>query len=179
MKFLTAVALAVVMLWVPVDGVAQARSGDWGIRIEEDPFTDEKTSTITHFHTMLENINSVVLSCEGTYPPRLLVMTKVLLGSQWQGPYPERTNPEWDARAVTLTYRLGDDPPRTVTAPILSVRENPFATTVYSLSPSEPLALISSPRIAIRIQGVDETFQQNWTDLEGTTEAVRSLHCVR
>ena len=110
MRFLTAVALAVVMLWVPVDGVAQARSGDWGIRIEEDPFTDEKTSTITHFHTMLENINSVVLSCEGTYPPRLLVMTKVLLGSQWQGPYPERTNPEWDARAVTLTYRLGDDP---------------------------------------------------------------------
>ena len=29
MKFLTAVALALVMLWVPVDGVAQTLIGDW------------------------------------------------------------------------------------------------------------------------------------------------------
>jgi len=44
MKFITAVAL--VMLWVPVDGVAQGGPidqkvfGDWRVNIFEDPFTD-------------------------------------------------------------------------------------------------------------------------------------------
>ena len=48
MRFVTAVALAAVMLWVPVDGVAQdiMEVGDWWVRESLDPFDDSSQTAI-------------------------------------------------------------------------------------------------------------------------------------
>ena len=175
MRFLTAVAL--VMLWVPVDGVAQSGIrlvGDWAIEQSEDPFTDEKNSKISLSAFDERRIKALNIDCDGN-EAILNVFTEPLVGSDtWTGPNPDRV------KEVSLTYRLGDDPAITVTAPIVTVPGAPWYYVFHNgLESSEISALISSPRIAVRVQGVRETIQTNWTDLEGTTEAVRSLHCVR
>jgi hypothetical protein len=174
MRFLTAVALAAVMLWVPVDGVAQSGIrlvGDWAIEQSEDPFTDEKNSKISLSAFDERRIKALNIDCDGNEAV-LSVFTEPLVGSDtWTGPNPDRV------KEVTLTYRLGDDPAITVTAPIVSTA--PWYLVFHGLESSEISALISSPRIAVKVQGVRRTIQTNWADLEGTTEAVRSLHCVR
>jgi len=164
MRFVTAVALAAVMLWVPVDGVAQTMIGDWRVRENLDPFDDSSQTFIylipedaTSFSS---GIRSFAIRC-GIGGPGL----SLYVGHSYMG---------GDDNRMRVTYRLGSAEAKTVTGFLTSDND---ATIVNELNAPEVAALLSSPRVAVRV--VDpldgETRTETWTDLEGTGEALSFL----
>jgi hypothetical protein len=109
MRFVTAVALALVMLWVPVDGVAQGVGsgsvGDWLLGTSVDPFTDEKSTRITlsHVDETQDGFRLINIEC-GNNGLQFVFRTEAL---------PSDVGPTYP-----LTYRLGDAPAKDVLAEV-------------------------------------------------------------
>jgi hypothetical protein len=194
MRLITVVALALVMLWVPVDGAAQGVGlgavGDWILDTSVDPFTDEKSTSITlsHFLEPEDGFRSISIEC-GNNGLRFVFMTEALPSDV--GPTYPLTYRLGDAPAKDVLARVGANVPKTSPGPYawlddvgkeLSQAERNlrdeglnFALLIYSPLPSEALALISSPRVAFKI-GI---YMYTRRHLAGTNEAVRPLHCVQ
>jgi hypothetical protein len=167
MRFVTAVALAAVMLWVPVDGVAQTMIGDWRVRENLDPF-DDSSQTIIYLiaedaTSFSSGIRSFAIRC-GIGGAGL----SLAVGHSYMG---------GDDNRMRVTYRLGSAEAKTVTGFLTSDND---VTIVNGLNAPEVAALLSSPRVAVRIVDLldNDTSQENWADLEGTAEAIGFLHCL-
>jgi len=80
-----------------------------------------------------------------------------------------------DDNRVQIRYQLGDAAEQRVSGRLESGNQ----VSVYlGISESELQTLRSNPRIALVIRDSYETYRMNWTDLEGTSDAVDRLPCI-
>ena len=80
-----------------------------------------------------------------------------------------------DDNRVQIRYQLGDAAEQRVSGRLESGNQ----VSVYlGISESELQTLRSNPRIALLIRDSYETYRMNWTDLEGTSDAVDRLPCI-
>ena len=80
-----------------------------------------------------------------------------------------------DDNRVQIRYQLGDAAEQRVSGRLESGNQ----VSVYlGISESELQTLRSHPRIALVIRDSYETYRMNWTDLEGTSDAVDRLPCI-
>ena len=80
-----------------------------------------------------------------------------------------------DDNRVQIRYQLGDAAEQRVSGRLESGNQ----VSVYlGISESELQTLRSNPRIALLIRDSYETHRVNWTDLEGTSDAVDRLPCI-
>ena len=80
-----------------------------------------------------------------------------------------------DDNRVQIRYQLGDAAEQRVSGRLESGNQ----VSVYlGISESELQTLRSNPRIALVIRDSYETYRMNWTDLEGTSDAVDWLPCI-
>ena len=80
-----------------------------------------------------------------------------------------------DDNRVQIRYQLGDAAEQRVSGRLESGNQ----VSVYlGISESELPTLRSNPRIALVIRDSYETYRMNWTDLEGTSDAVDRLPCI-
>ena len=80
-----------------------------------------------------------------------------------------------DDNRVQIRYQLGDAAQQRVSGRLESGNQ----VSVYlGISESELQTLRSNPRIALVIRDSYETYRMNWTDLEGTSDAVDRLPCI-
>jgi hypothetical protein len=163
-------ALALAVIPVGVDAQDTTRVvGDWQVRESLDPFDDSPRTIIylaaegaTSFSS---GIRLFAIRC-GIGGPGLLSLyvTHSFMGGD-------------NDDNVRMTYRLGDAEARTVTGRLTADNDG----TVFSgLNAPEVTALLSSPRVAVRIVDLldNDTYQENWTDLEGTAEVLSLVHCL-
>jgi len=140
--------------------------GDWVVQESQDPFDDSKITLIAlaveDATTYSSGIQNFAIRC-GVGGPGL----SLFVGHSYMG---------GDDGEMRLTYRLGDAPARTVTAYLTSDNEGTVHDPIEFIEVS---ALLSSPRVAVRIVDLldNETHQENWANLEGTREALETLHC--
>ena len=80
-----------------------------------------------------------------------------------------------DDNRVQIRYQLGDAAEQRVSGRLESGNQ----VSVYlGISESELQTLRSNSRIALVIRDSYETYRMNWTDLEGTSDAVDRLPCI-
>ena len=80
-----------------------------------------------------------------------------------------------DDNRVQIRYQLGEAAEQRVSGRLESGNQ----VSVYlGISESELQTLRSNPRIALVIRDSYETHRVNWTDLEGTSDAVDRLPCI-
>ena len=80
-----------------------------------------------------------------------------------------------DDNRVQIRYQLGDAAEQRVSGRLESGNQ----VSVYlGISESELQTLQSNPWIALLIRDSYETHRMNWTDLEGTSDAVDRLPCI-
>lgn len=80
-----------------------------------------------------------------------------------------------DDNRVQIRYQLGEAAEQRVSGRLESGNQ----VSVYlGISESELQTLRSNPRIALVIRDSYETYRMNWTDLEGTSDAVDRLPCI-
>ena len=80
-----------------------------------------------------------------------------------------------DDNRVQIRYQLGDAAEQRVSGRLESGNQ----VSVYlGISEPELQTLRSNPRIALVIRDSYETYRMNWTDLEGTSDAVDRLPCI-
>jgi hypothetical protein len=187
MRFIPAVALALVMLWVPVDGVAQGTLidekafGDWRVNIFEDPFTDVRTYVLVPrreerrvpgtdmilpdimFNISCEN-DVLHLNAISNFTPTKSIQSRDFASTE---PYSDH---------LSLTYRFGNSAPKTVSAPVeVYFPLGETFSVKHRIQSSDLTPLLSSPRVAIRL----DTFENAWRDLSGTPQALQYLPCFR
>ena len=163
-------ALALAVIPVGVDAQDTNREvGDWRVREIVDPFDDSPQTMILlaaeDATSFSRGIRLFVIRC-GIGGPGLL---SLYVGHSFMG---------GDDGNVRMTYRLGDAEAKTVTGRLTADNDG---TVFNGLNAPEVTALLSSPRVAVRIVDLldGETRTENWTDLEGTAEAVGFLHCLQ
>ena len=80
-----------------------------------------------------------------------------------------------DDNRVQIRYQLGDAAEQRVSGRLESGNQ----VSVYlGISESELQTLRSNPWISLLIRDSYETYRMNWTDLEGTSDAVDRLPCI-
>ena len=80
-----------------------------------------------------------------------------------------------DDNRVQIRYQLGDAAEQRVSGRLEAGNQ----VSVYlGISESELQTLRSNPRISLLIRDSYETYRMNWTDLEGTSDAVDRLPCI-
>ena len=159
--------LALAVIPVGVDAQDTTRVvGDWGVRETLDPFDDSRQTIIflaaegaTDFSSGIR-LFAIRCGIGGAGLLSLAVMHSFMGGDEDDN--------------VRLTYRLGDAEARTVNGRLVADSDG---TILNGLNAPEVAALLSSPRVAVRV--VDpldgETRTETWTDLEGTGEALSFL----
>jgi len=80
-----------------------------------------------------------------------------------------------DNNRVQIRYQLGDAEEERVSGRLESGNQ---VSVYFGLRHSELQALRSNPRITVLIQDSNETHRMNWTDLEGSSDAVDRLPCI-
>ena len=80
-----------------------------------------------------------------------------------------------DDNRVQIRYQLGDAAEQRVSGRLESGNQ---VSVYFGISESELQTLRSNPRIALVIRDSYETYRMNWTDLEGTSDAVDRLPCI-
>ena len=80
-----------------------------------------------------------------------------------------------DDNRVQIRYQLGDAEEQRVSGRLESGNQ---VSAYLGISESELQTLRSNPRITLLIRDSYETHRMNWTDLEGTSDAVDRLPCI-
>ena len=134
--------------------------GDWEVRQIQGPDRSRTVSmTLVPENMEAQGVHMFAFRCSAN------LLALVLTHSYMAG----------DDNRVQIRYQLGDAAEERVSGRLESGNQ----VSVYlGLSHSELQALRSNPRITVLIQDSNETHRVNWTDLEGSSDAVDRLPCV-
>ena len=134
--------------------------GDWEVRQTQGPDRSRTVSiTLVPEDMEAQGVHMFAFHCSAN------LLALVLTHSYMAG----------DDNRVQIRYQLGDAAEERVSGRLESGNQ----VSVYlGLSHSELQALRSNPRITVLIQDSNETHRMNWTDFQGTSEAIDQLPCV-
>ena len=134
--------------------------GDWEVRQTQGPDRSRTVSiTLVPEDMEAQGVHMFAFRCSAN------LLALVLTHSYMAG----------DDNRVQIRYQLGDAAEERVSGRLESGNQ----VSVYlGLSHSELQALLSNPRITVLIQDSKETHRMNWTDFQGTSEAIDQLPCV-
>lgn len=134
--------------------------GDWEVRQIQGPDRSRTVSiTLVPENMEAQGVHMFAFRCSAN------LLALVLTHSYMAG----------DNNRVQIRYQLGDAAEERVSGRLESGNQ----VSVYlGLSHSELQALRSNPRITVLIQDSNETHRMNWTDFQGTSEAIDQLPCV-
>ncbi len=134
--------------------------GDWEVRQTQGPDRSRTVSiTLVPEDMEAQGVHMFAFRCSAN------LLALVLTHSYMAG----------DDNRVQIRYQLGDAAEERVSGRLESGNQ----VSVYlGLAHSELQALRSNPRITVLIQDSNETHRINWTDLEGSSDAVDRLPCI-
>ena len=134
--------------------------GDWEVRQTQGPDRSRTVSiTLVPEDMEAQGVHMFAFRCSAN------LLALVLTHSYMAG----------DDNRVQIRYQLGDAAEERVSGRLESGNQ----VSVYlGLAHSELQALLSNPRITVLIQDSNETHRMNWTDFQGTSEAIDQLPCV-
>ena len=134
--------------------------GDWEVRQTQGPDRSRTVSiTLVPEDMEAQGVHMFAFRCSAN------LLALVLTHSYMAG----------DDNRVQIRYQLGDAAEERVNGRLESGNQ----VSVYlGLSHSELQALRGTPRITVLIQDSSDTHRINWTDLEGTSEAIDCLPCI-
>lgn len=134
--------------------------GDWEVRQTQGPDRSRTVSiTLVPEDMEAQGVHMFAFRCSAN------LLALVLTHSYMAG----------DDNRVQIRYQLGNAAEERVSGRLESGNQ----VSVYlGLSHSELQALLSNPRITVLIQDSNETHRMNWTDFQGTSEAIDQLPCV-
>ncbi len=134
--------------------------GDWEVRQTQGPDRSRTVSiTLVPEDMEAQGVHMFAFRCSAN------LLALVLTHSYMAG----------DDNRVQIRYQLGDAAEERVSGRLESGNQ----VSVYlGLAHSELQALRSNPRITVLIQDSNETHRMNWTDLEGSSDAVDRLPCI-
>ncbi len=134
--------------------------GDWEVRQTQGPDRSRTVSiTLVPEDMEAQGVHMFAFRCSAN------LLALVLTHSYMTG----------DDNRVQIRYQLGDAAEERVSGRLESGNQ----VSVYlGLAHSELQALLSNPRITVVIQDSSDTHRINWTDLEGTSEAIDWLPCI-
>lgn len=134
--------------------------GDWEVRQTQGPDRSRTVSiTLVPEDMEAQGVHMFAFRCSAN------LLALVLTHSYMAG----------DDNRVQIRYQLGDAAEERVSGRLESGNQ----VSVYlGLAHSELQALRSNPRITVLIQDSSDTHRINWTDLEGSSDAVDRLPCI-
>ena len=134
--------------------------GDWEVRQTQGPDRSRTVSiTLVPEDMEAQGVHMFAFRCSAN------LLALVLTHSYMAG----------DDNRVQIRYQLGDAAEERVSGRLESGNQ----VSVYlGLAHSELQALRSNPRITVLIQDSNDTHRINWTDLEGSSDAVDRLPCI-
>ena len=134
--------------------------GDWEVRQTQGPDRSRTVSiTLVPEDMEAQGVHMFAFHCSAN------LLALVLTHSYMAG----------DDNRVQIRYQLGDAAEERVSGRLESGNQ----VSVYlGLRHSELQALRSNSRITVLIQDSNETHRMNWTDFQGTSEAIDQLPCV-
>ena len=134
--------------------------GDWEVRQTQGPDRSRTVSiTLVPEDMEAQGVHMFAFRCSAN------LLALVLTHSYMAG----------DDNRVQIRYQLGDAAEERVSGRLESGNQ---VSVYFGLRHSELQALRSNPRITVLIQDSNETHRMNWTDLEGSSDAVDRLPCI-
>jgi len=134
--------------------------GDWEVRQTQGPDRSRTVSiTLVPEDMEAQGVHMFAFRCSAN------LLALVLTHSYMAG----------DNNRVQIRYQLGDAEEERVSGRLESGNQ---VSVYFGLRHSELQALRSNPRITVLIQDSNETHRMNWTDLEGSSDAVDRLPCI-